>query len=89
MIHSSSDITEICFSDLSLRFSQLLSELGVTAVADDHFKSLSKSDKRKVCIVVAILAAMDVIVLEEPTRDLTLEDSNKVSIGRFGSFLSF
>lgn len=48
-------------------------------MVDDYFGSLSNADKRKVCIVVALLAAMDVLVLEEPTRDLTLEDSNKVS----------
>ncbi|XP_028967022.1 uncharacterized protein LOC100900973 [Galendromus occidentalis] len=66
--------------DVTSQFSYLLLELGVTAVVDDFFMALSRSDKRKVCIVVALMAAMDVIVLEEPTRDLTLEDTNKLAV---------
>lgn len=48
------------------------------APLETTFEILSNSDKRKACIGIALLGLSDVVVLEEPTRDLSPEDAKKV-----------
>lgn len=50
----------------------------MTSSLDVPFESLSTSDKRKVCIGVALLTISELVVLEEPTRDLSLDDTHRV-----------
>lgn len=59
-------------------FSQIMKDLSMLASLDTPFENLSNSDKRKVCIGVTLLAISEVIILEEPTRDLSLDDANRV-----------
>lgn len=61
-----------------MNFISLMKELGMSESYDIPFSKLSDSAKRKASICMTLLAASDVIVLEEPTRDLSLDDITKV-----------
>lgn len=66
--------------DTMVQFGSLMKDLGMTASFETKFNSLSNSDQRKVTIGIALLGASDVVILEEPTKDLSLDDINKVNI---------
>lgn len=55
-----------------------MKDLGMLASFETKFHALSNSDKRKVAIGIALLGASEVVILEEPTKDLSLDDINKV-----------
>lgn len=66
------------YVDALQAFTALMKDLEMKAPLDTTFEILSNSDKRKACIGVALLGLSDVVVLEEPTRDLSPEDARKV-----------
>ncbi|XP_022691816.1 uncharacterized protein LOC111262095 [Varroa jacobsoni] len=67
-------------TDAQQVFSALMKDLEMKAPLETTFEILSNSDKRKACIGIALLGLSDVVVLEEPTRDLSPEDAKKLVV---------